>query len=121
VTAAFLRQSGTGDPRVGYATSWTGPLKIAARHLSAYLAGAERSTPDTAGLRRQALEFAHADARWGDLRSAVAWLEVVEAIDGELDDALRDERETWLRQLAAQSTPEAPGAPSLAGPHASMT
>ena len=115
VTAAYLREGGTGHPRVGYATSWTGPLKVAARHLSAYLARGEETPRDVPALSRQALEFAHADARWGDLRSAVAWLEVVEAIQGGLDDSLRHERQGWLRQLAAEPAPESPGAPSLAG------
>jgi hypothetical protein len=87
-------------------------LKIAARHLSAYLAESERTGPDLADMRRQAVEFAHADARWGDLRSALSRLEVVEVIEGGLDDVLAHEREEWRRELAARGAVEPPGAPA---------
>jgi sulfide:quinone oxidoreductase len=112
VTSAFLREGGASRSRVGYATSWSADLKVAARHLSAYLAASERTEPDLAALRRQAVEFAHADARWGDLHSALSWLEVVEVIDGELDDALTRRRDEWQRELAGRGAYEAPGAPA---------
>ena len=111
LTSTYLRQGGAVASRVGYGTSWSPDLKIAARHLSAYLAESERSAPDLAGLRRQAVEFAHSDARWGDLRSALSWLEVVEVLEDGLDDTLTRERNQWQRELAVQSATESPGAP----------
>ena len=57
------------------------------------------------------MEFAHSDARWGDLRSALSWLEVVEVLEDGLDDALTRERDEWQRELAVRSATESPGAP----------
>jgi hypothetical protein len=111
VASTYLREGGAGGARVGYATSWSADLKIAARHLSAYLAEGEHRAPDLADLRRQAVEFAHADARWGDLHSALSWLEVVEVLEDGLDDALTREREAWQAELVARGGSESPGAP----------
>jgi hypothetical protein len=63
---------------------------------------------DEMALRRQAIELARADARWGDTASALEWLAVAERIAGPLPDALRQERAAWRRQL----TPVSPGAGS---------
>jgi sulfide:quinone oxidoreductase len=116
VTAAFLREGGTSQPRVGYGTSWSADLKIAARHLSAYLAQSHRDEADLTDLRRQAVEFAHADARWGDFASALSWLEIVETIDGQLDEALAHRREEWRReQLAAEAATHRAGRARSAG------
>ena len=99
VTAAYLRQGGDPGSRVAYATSWAGPLKIAARYLSAYLATGAAVAPKEEALRRQAIEFAHADARWGDLASALWWLAVAERLGGELDESLQEQRAAWRREL----------------------
>ncbi len=98
VTAAYLREGGAPGARVAYATSPSAPLKIAARHLTRYLA-ADPGSDDEAH-RRQAVEFARADARWGDVRSALAWLAVAERLGG-LDDDLRRERDAWAQELTS--------------------
>jgi sulfide:quinone oxidoreductase len=98
VTSAYLREGATPHPRVTYATSWTAPLKVAARHLSAYVASGDDPGGHEVGLR-QAVEFAHADARWGDFRSALEWLAVAERIGGALEPGLARERERWEREL----------------------
>ena len=101
MTAAYLREGGSPRARVGYARSWSAPLKVAAHHLSAYLATGAEPERDDAALRRQAIDFAQADARWGDLRSALEWLAVAERLGGDLDESLVSARETWRRELGA--------------------
>jgi sulfide:quinone oxidoreductase len=101
VTAAYLREGGAPRPRVAYSPSWSAPLKIAARHLSSYLAAGAEAQQDDAALRRQAVEFAQTDARRGDMSSALEWLAVAERLGGELDETLIGQRESWQRELGA--------------------
>jgi sulfide:quinone oxidoreductase len=101
VTAAYLREGGAPRPRVAYSPSWSAPLKIAARHLSSYLAAGAEAQEDDVALRRHAVEFAQTDARWGDLGSALEWLAVAERLGGELDETLIGQRESLQRELGA--------------------
>ena len=101
VTAAYLREGGSPRPRVAYSPSWSAPLKVAARHLSSYLAAGTEERQDDEALRRQAVEFAQTDARWGDLGSALEWLAVAERLGGDLGEALIGQRDEWQRELGA--------------------
>ena len=102
MTAAYLRQGGREPRPADFATTWSPSLKVAARHLSAYLG--QSSHGDDAELRSQALDFGEADAKWGDLRSALQWFTMAERLGADLTGPLADRRDAWKRQLA-----EAPG------------
>lgn len=99
---------------------WMPPTKIAGLHLGPYLARKstlgghplleERKAPaheahdqhaahDEA--RELALTIAEADARGGDYRSALDWLDVVERLDGLLPSGYLAKRELW-ETLAAR-------------------
>ncbi|HXD53586.1 MAG TPA: FAD-dependent oxidoreductase [Solirubrobacteraceae bacterium] len=90
---------------------WWPPSKIAGRHLAPYLAGLPH-VPTTAqvledrppshgdaaqhdAVRELAMIFADQDARHGDHRSALAWLDTLEQIDGVLSPELEARRTLW--------------------------
>lgn len=94
---------------------WWPPAKIAGRHLGPYLSfvrsGSRHTTledrpPSESDLqteqaaqqeaRELALAFAEADARSGDYRSAVGWLEMVEQLNGVLPAPYVDKRAEWV-------------------------
>lgn len=90
---------------------WWPPSKIAGRHLAPYLANlshvpsatqvledrpARRTDPEQReAVRQLAVIFAEQDARHGDHRSALAWLETLEQIDGVLSPELEARRTAW--------------------------
>jgi sulfide:quinone oxidoreductase len=98
---------------------WSPATKIAGRHLGPFLTHRqpfenghlEDVAPaelDAASLgrardesRELALLFAEADAGAGDLDSALAWLDVVERIDGELSAAYEEKRADWRASLTS--------------------
>jgi hypothetical protein len=53
---------------------------------------------------RQSLRWAERAAREGDYDRALAWLELVERVEGRLDDEWRDARDVWVAAWAAQTT-----------------
>ena len=98
---------------------WWPPTKIAGRYLGPYLAYASRldkhtmledrpvSTLDPDALhasqdeaRELALVFADADARGGDFRSALGWLELLERLDGVLPAGYVERREAWRAHIS---------------------
>jgi sulfide:quinone oxidoreductase len=101
---------------------WWPPSKIAGGRLAGYLARleAEAGGPGPAGpgrrdsaaarrdLRELALSFADMDAGAGELSSALQWLDVVEAIDGEASADLEGKRRRWRRDSgeAGERRPE---------------
>ena len=103
---------------------WWPPTKIAGRYLGPYLASA--STPTERGTledrpvssrdsdavrasadeaRELALVFAEADARSGDFRSAVSWLEIIERLDGVLPPDRLKMRDAWRARATANRRP----------------
>ena len=102
---------------------WSPATKVAGRHLAPFLADApafeheslhdqapsaldaETSRRGHEEARELALLFAEADARSGDLHSALSWLTVVERIDGVLPSGYTEKRDAWREQLRPQ--PEA--------------
>jgi sulfide:quinone oxidoreductase len=93
---------------------WWPPTKIAGRYLGPYLArsdtlGERASLEDRAASTRDpalqreghresrelALLMAESDARDGDFRSALSWLEVIEQLDGVLPAGYLQKRDTW--------------------------
>ncbi len=113
----YLRAGVGGGAQTGdVATNalWWPPTKIAGRYLGPYLAhtsllGSGTSlkdrppSPRAPGAlqenhreaRELALVLADADARDGDYRSALSWLEVIERLDGVLPAGYVEKRETW--------------------------
>lgn len=95
---------------------WWPPSKIAGRHLAPYLANLPHvptaesvleDRPPSAphqeehdAVRQLALIFADQDARHGDHRSALAWLDTIEQIDGVLSPELEGRRTSWRAALA---------------------
>ena len=112
LAAAYLRGG-----EISYEALWWPPTKIAGRHLGPFLAElhevggipelAERPLPadavraaaDRRELRRLALEMAESDARWGDHRSALRWLQTVEWLDGALPQELALKRAEWRARV----------------------
>ena len=104
---------------VGANPLWWPPTKIAGRYLGPYLAFASSLKkhapledrpvePRGAGpvlddphreARELALVFAEADARGGDFRSALAWLDVLERLDGVLPTGYLDRRRAWRAKV----------------------
>ena len=104
---------------VGANPLWWPPTKIAGRYLGPYLAFASSLEkhapledrpvePRDAGpvlddphreARELALVFAEADARGGDFRSALAWLDVLERLDGVLPTGYLDRRRAWRAKV----------------------
>ena len=90
---------------------WWPPSKIAGRHLAPYLANLphvptapqvleDRSMSaadleEHEAMRELALIFAERDARGGDHRSALAWLDTIEQIEGVLAPELEARRTAW--------------------------
>jgi sulfide:quinone oxidoreductase len=106
------------DGEVATNALWWPPTKIAGRYLGPYLAFAgslERHTPlaerapsarDPRAVeeshreaRELAIVFAEADARSGDFRSALSWLEIIERLDGVLPPGYLETRATWRASL----------------------
>jgi len=52
---------------------------------------------------RQSLRWAERAAREGDYDRALAWLEMVERVEGRLDDEWRHARDVWVAAWAAQT------------------
>ncbi|HYM55002.1 MAG TPA: FAD-dependent oxidoreductase, partial [Solirubrobacteraceae bacterium] len=116
VAPMYLR-AGIGEAENGEVAAnplWSPPTKIAGRYLGPYLARASAlagrvslkdhpaSTRDQGELqaahreaRELALVFAEADARGGDFRSALSWLEVIERLDGVLPAGYLAKRDDW--------------------------
>jgi len=111
-------QTGENGSVVALNPLWWPPSKIAGRHLAPYLANLPH-VPDTEQLledrppsatneeeheavRQLALIFADQDARHGDHRSALAWLDTIEQIDGVLSPELESRRVAWRAALAAR-------------------
>jgi sulfide:quinone oxidoreductase len=93
---------------------WWPPTKIAGRYLGPYLAHTSHleygsmlkdrptATRDPGALqaahreaRELALVFAEVDARDGDFRSALSWLDVLERLDGVLPEGYLEKRDAW--------------------------
>jgi hypothetical protein len=53
---------------------------------------------------RQSLRWADRAAREGDYDRALDWLELVERVEGRLDDERRHARDVWIAAWAAQTT-----------------
>jgi sulfide:quinone oxidoreductase len=114
----YLRAGPGQDPQdsVAFNPLWWPPSKIAGRYLAPYLArhamgfGAREleerepssSTDEEAReeARKLALTFAEHDARHGDYKSALGWLDTLEQIDGLLPAALVTKRAAWRAELA---------------------
>jgi sulfide:quinone oxidoreductase len=121
VAAAYLRGDAEGRDVVSFDALWWPPTKVAGRHLGPFLADlheigaipelaerplpvdAERAAADRREMRRLAVEMAEADARWGDLRSALRWLQTVEWLDGALPQGLATRRAQWRAELGQPS------------------
>ena len=123
VAPMYLRakapQAAGEDGEVAANALWWPPTKIAGRYLGPYLAFAstlEKHGPleDRAAragdpeavedshreARELALVFAEADARGGDFRSALGWLEIIERLDGVLPTGYLDRRESWRERAS---------------------
>jgi sulfide:quinone oxidoreductase len=122
VAPMYMRSRAGADaargPELSADTLWWPPVKIAGRRLAPYLAEGrdgeakvlrERRPgspdPTVEHARREALELglelADADADAGDFDSALAWLEIVEQIDGALPEAYAEKRPQWRSRAAA--------------------
>ena len=118
LAAAYMRADAHGHDDVSFEALWWPPTKIAGRHLGPFLAelhevggipelaerpplpaDAARAAADRRELRRLALDMAESDARWGDLRSALRWLQTIEWLDGALPQDLADKRARWRAEL----------------------
>lgn len=123
VTSAYLRTDGEHSD-AGFDPLWWPPTKLAGRYLAPYLADRHRPTPsaqraqdrraapleraarDREEMRRLALEFAEADALWGDYESAQRWLRTLEWFDSgqatgsEQVISNAEFRRRWKRELA---------------------
>jgi sulfide:quinone oxidoreductase len=115
VTSAYLRGDATSSD-AGFHPLWWPPTKLAGRYLAPYLADHHQIDPakqelhdrqpvasaakDREEMRRLAIQFAEADARWGDLESALRWLRTIEWVDGVLPIEHAQLRERWERELS---------------------
>jgi sulfide:quinone oxidoreductase len=115
LSPSYLRATPEGSDRTGSVVAlnplWWPPSKIAGRHLAPYLANLpnvptvarvlEDRSKSAADLqehetvRELALIFAERDARHGDHRSALAWLDTIEQIEGVLEPELEARRRAW--------------------------
>jgi sulfide:quinone oxidoreductase len=118
VAPIFLRAgAGASAARTGEVVGnplWWPPTKIAGRYLGPYLARTSHlgygstledrsaATHEPGALqaahgeaRELALAFAEADARDGDFRSALSWLDVLERLDGVLPEGYLEKRDAW--------------------------
>ncbi len=112
---SYLRATPQGSEQTGSTVAfnplWWPPSKIAGRHLAPYLANLphvptaaqvleDRSMTaadleEHESVRELALIFAERDARNGDHRSALAWLDTIEQIEGVLAPELEARRTIW--------------------------
>ena len=124
----YLR-TGIGDrdqfSAAGAEVLWWPPGKIAGRYLAPYLAvhwgGGQPPPPledlepalDSDGVRAQAdhrdavelaLTSADGDARWGDHKGALRWLNVAEQLDIVLPVEYAEKRELWQKALQEQAS-----------------
>jgi sulfide:quinone oxidoreductase len=119
--AGRVEAIGQGRGELAANALWWPPTKIAGRHLGPYLAFAStlsKHAPledrdvyelDPAAVedahreaRELALVLAEADARGGDFRSALGWLDVIERLEGVLPTGYLDRRESWREEAARQ-------------------
>jgi sulfide:quinone oxidoreductase len=104
----------------GRAPLWSPPSKIAGRYLAPFLAARsvprnqpasplqdirvaegdelERSEADHAEMVALALSSAEFDARWGDYRAALRWLDIAEALELTLTPEYARKRAEWREQ-----------------------
>lgn len=118
VTSAYLRgDKATSD--AAFDPLWWPPTKLAGRYLAPYLADHHQLDPakrelhdrkpvtkaaeDREEMRRLAIEFAEADATWGDYESALRWLRTIEWVDGVLPIEHAELRTRWEQELAQRS------------------
>lgn len=117
VTSTYLRGDAVSS-EVGFDPLWWPPTKLAGRYLAPYLADRHQLDPEAKELqdrhpvrhageereemRRLAVEFAEADALWGDYESALRWLRTLEWIDGVLPTHHAELKERWEQELAAR-------------------
>lgn len=115
VTSAYLRGDAVSS-EAAFDPLWWPPTKLAGRYLAPYLADRHQLDPaaqelqdrvpvrkageEREEMRRLAIEFAEADALWGDYDSALRWLRTLEWIDGVLPAQHAELRERWERELA---------------------
>ncbi len=112
---SYLRAAPEGSDQTGSIVAlnplWWPPSKIAGRHLAPYLANLPQvptaaqvledpsmsaaDLEEHAALRELALIFAERDARHGDHRSALSWLDTIEQIEGVLAPELEARRTAW--------------------------
>ena len=110
VASAFLRRRANGDSEAAFDALWWPPTKIAGRYLGPFLAHetqpagmptmVDRDAPGDPGraardreeVRAMAADLARAEARWGDHRAALHWLDAVERLDGVLGPELSELR-----------------------------
>lgn len=113
----YMRSGSSGEDGEQRAPLWWPPAKVAGRLLAPYLASRdddiEVSEPVMLDLdadesreaeHLEALElallWADLDAKQGDLRRALHWLEVAEGLDLVVPEDYRRKREQWRRELA---------------------
>lgn len=117
VTSAYLRGDGVSS-QSAFDPLWWPPTKLAGKYLAPYLADRHELDPEARELqdrhpvrqageereemRRLAVEFAEADALWGDYESALRWLRTLEWIDGVLPEQQAELRSRWEQELAAR-------------------
>ena len=117
VTSAYLRGDGVAS-ETAFSPLWWPPTKLAGRYLAPYLADRHELDPSARELedrhpvrhagkereemRRLAVEFAEADALWGDYESALRWLRTLEWIDGVLPAQQAELRARWELELATR-------------------
>lgn len=97
---------------------WWPPGKVAGRLLAAYLdrrdggipqpeaydldpsASGRASAEEHEEAVKLALAAADADARWGDIKGALRWLDVAERLDLALPESYARKRQEWSRELS---------------------
>ncbi|MBJ7332865.1 MAG: FAD-dependent oxidoreductase [Solirubrobacteraceae bacterium] len=116
VTSAYLRGD-KGSSDAAFNPLWWPPTKLAGRYLAPYLADHHQIDPakqelqdrkptrgaaeDREEVRRLAIDFAEADAAWGDYRSALRWLRTIEWVDGALPAKYAELERRWQEELVA--------------------
>ncbi|HZA89342.1 MAG TPA: hypothetical protein VE401_03840 [Solirubrobacterales bacterium] len=123
----FLRSGGSGrqDPSAsGTKPLWSPPAKIAGRYLAPYFARRGQdgepappltdldpvnghdpaaAQPDHREALQTALAAADADARWGDYRGALRWLDAAEQLNIVLPTTHAEKRRRWMRELSQET------------------
>lgn len=112
VASAFLRQDAHGVSEATFHSLRWPPSKVAGQYLAPFLtalqtlagipelrdavpADLEAAARDRDELRELARDMAEADARWGDHKSALRWLQTIEWFDGTLPPDLARLRDRW--------------------------